>query len=59
MKISEGWGITNYDNKTMIISDGTDNLFFVAADEQITKLDIVKTVKVKNLNIFLHQKNLG
>ena len=49
MKISEGWGITNYDNNTMIISDGTDNLYFVAADEQNTKLDIVKTIKVINL----------
>lgn len=48
--INEGWGITTYNpsnnSESLIISDGTDNLYFVTPDVNMTKIEITHTIQV-------------
>ncbi len=44
--IEEGWGITN-DGENIIISDGTDKLYYVKPNLNITSIQITKVIQVK------------
>lgn len=52
--IKEGWGITNYNPETslesLIISDGSDTLYYVNPDANMTTLEITKTIQASYNN---------
>lgn len=48
--IEEGWGITN-DGENIIISDGTDNLYYAKLNQNMTAIDITSKINVNNKKI--------
>lgn len=46
-EIEEGWGITNDEDNNLIISDGTDKLYFVKPNQNITSIEITNKIQVK------------
>jgi len=44
-EIEEGWGITNVEEE-IIISDGTDNLYYAKPNQNLTSIEITNKIKV-------------
>ena len=45
-EIEAGWGITNDSNDNLIITDGSDTIFYVIPDEKFETLKVTKSYKV-------------